>query len=48
VIERITDVQIFWYDADHGFNCDERASYNPDAAKLARERSLAFLRKNLM
>lgn len=38
------EVQIFWYDADHGFNCNDRASYNPEAAKLARERSLEFLR----
>ena len=42
------DVQVFWYDADHGFNCDDRASYNPAAAKLARERSLAFLKKNVV
>ncbi|MGC2107891.1 MAG: dienelactone hydrolase family protein [Candidatus Korobacteraceae bacterium] len=41
------DVEIFWYDADHGFNCDMRSSYNPEAAKLARERSLAFLKKHL-
>lgn len=40
------NVQIFWYDADHGFNCDDRASYDPEAAKLARERSLEFLRKH--
>jgi carboxymethylenebutenolidase len=40
-------VQIFWYDAGHGFNCEDRASYNPEAAKLARERSLAFLRQHL-
>jgi carboxymethylenebutenolidase len=39
------EVQIFWYEADHGFNCNDRASYNPEAAKLARERSLAFLKK---
>jgi len=38
-------VQIFWYDADHGFNCNDRASYNPEAAKLARERSLQFLNR---
>jgi carboxymethylenebutenolidase len=38
------EVQIFWYDADHGFNCDARASYSPVAAKLARERSLSFLK----
>jgi len=42
------EVQIFWYDnADHGFNCNDRASYNPEAARLARERSLAFLKQHL-
>lgn len=41
------DVQIFWYEADHGFNCNDRASYNPEAAKQARQRSLAFLKTNL-
>jgi carboxymethylenebutenolidase len=42
------EVQIFWYDdADHAFNRDVGATYNPNAAKLARERSLAFLKKNL-
>ena len=40
-------VSIFWYDAGHGFNCNDRASYSADAAKLARERSLAFLKKHL-
>jgi carboxymethylenebutenolidase len=30
------------YDADHGFNCDRRASYDPPSAELARERTLAF------
>lgn len=41
------DVPIYWYDAGHGFNTSDRASYNPDAAKLARQRSLDFLKKNL-
>ena len=31
------------YPADHGFNCDERAAYDPASAQLARERTLAFL-----
>jgi carboxymethylenebutenolidase len=31
------------YPADHGFNCDERATYDPASAHLARERTLAFL-----
>jgi len=42
------EVQIFWYEADHGFNCNDRSSYSPEAAKLARERSLDFLKKNLV
>jgi carboxymethylenebutenolidase len=42
------EVQVFWYqNADHGFNCNDRASHNPEAAKLARERSLAFLKQHL-
>lgn len=41
------DVRVFWYDADHGFNCNDRASYSPEASKLARERSLEFLRSHL-
>jgi carboxymethylenebutenolidase len=41
------EVQIFWYDAGHGFNTNDRASFNPEASKLARQRSLDFLRENL-
>ena len=35
----------FYAGAGHGFNCDQRGSYNAEAAKLARERTLAFFRK---
>ena len=35
------------YDADHGFNCDQRAQYDESSAKLARERTLAFFAANL-
>jgi carboxymethylenebutenolidase len=35
------------YDADHGFNCDQRAAYDATAAQLARERTLAFLAHHL-
>jgi carboxymethylenebutenolidase len=42
------DVRIYLYDAGHGFNCDARASYDPGSAKVARERSLAFLKKSLV
>ena len=42
------NVKIFIYDdAEHGFNCDARSSYNPEAAKLARERSLEFLKLHI-
>lgn len=42
------EVEIFLYEgAEHGFNCDARASYNPAAATLARERSLAFLKTHI-
>jgi|SRR5580692_7330544 len=41
------EVEIYLYDAGHGFNCDARASYNAAAAQEARTRSLAFLKKNL-
>ena len=39
--------QIFIYAADHGFNCDQRGSYDAPAAKQARERTLAFFRKHI-
>ncbi|HSV59621.1 MAG TPA: dienelactone hydrolase family protein [Variovorax sp.] len=41
------EVTVHVYAADHGFNCDQRGSYNAQAAKLARERTLAFFRQHL-
>jgi len=41
-------VEIFVYPgAGHGFGCDERASFSPKDAALARERTLAFLAEHL-
>ncbi len=40
-------VQVFTYAADHGFNCDQRGAFDAAAAKLARERTLAFLRQHI-
>jgi len=34
--------------ADHGFNCDQRASYNAEAAALARQRTLEFFSKHIV
>jgi len=36
------DITIHIYPADHGFNCSERASYDPASAELARQRTLEF------
>jgi carboxymethylenebutenolidase len=41
------DVTAHFYDAGHGFNCDQRGSYDEPAAKLARERTLEFFRKHV-
>lgn len=35
------------YPAGHGFNCDHRGSYHAESAKLARERTLEFFRKQI-
>jgi carboxymethylenebutenolidase len=37
----------YFYAAGHGFNCDQRGSYNAEIAKLARSRTLAFLVKHV-
>lgn len=42
------EVAIYWYDAGHAFNCNPRPNYNPEAARVARERSLEFLKKWLV
>jgi len=39
--------EFYLYPAGHGFNCDQRGSYDDKCASLARERSLAFLAKNV-
>ena len=37
----------FYAGAGHGFNCDQRGSWNAEAAKLARSRTLEFFRKHI-
>ena len=41
------NAEIHIYDAGHGFNCDQRGSFNETAAALARERTLALYREHL-
>ena len=47
-VERIRaalpDVDVYVYDADHGFNCDHRGSYHAPSAALARQRTVDFFR----
>lgn len=40
------EVEVYIYDAGHGFNSDRRTDYNPEAAKLARERTLALFKRS--
>ncbi len=40
-------VPVYLYDAGHGFNCSVRGSYDEPSAKLALERTLAFLAEHL-
>lgn len=41
------EVQSHVYDADHGFNCDQRNAYDEAAAVAARNRTLAFFGQHL-
>ncbi len=40
-------VEVHTYAADHGFNCDQRGSYDALSATLARERTLAFFARHV-
>jgi carboxymethylenebutenolidase len=41
------DLPVHVYPADHGFNCDQRASYNEEAASLALSRTMALFEECL-
>ena len=41
------ELPVYIYAADHGFNCDQRGSFDASAAKLAKERTLAFFAKHV-
>ena len=40
-------VAVHLYEADHGFHCDQRGSYDAAAAATANERTLAFFARHL-
>jgi len=41
------DLAVYIYDADHGFNCEQRASFDAPAASLAKQRTLEFFAQHL-
>ncbi|MFT4677723.1 MAG: carboxymethylenebutenolidase [Patiriisocius sp.] len=41
------EVTVHVYQADHGFNCNHRGSYNEASAALAKSRTLEFFQANL-
>ena len=41
------DAELYLYPADHGFNCDQRGSFEPRSAALALERTLAFFARHV-
>ncbi len=48
IADRYPNAQVHIYPgAGHGFNCDQRGSYQADAARVARDRTLAFLDRQL-
>ena len=47
IIDRYPDMPIHVYGAGHGFNCDQRGSYDKPSAELALTRTLEFFHQNL-
>ena len=48
VREAHPEVALYVYEgAEHGFSCDARASFNPEQARVARGRTLDFLRTHI-
>jgi carboxymethylenebutenolidase len=43
----VPDAIFHLYPADHGFNCTDRASFEPASAKLALQRSLEFFHRHV-
>jgi len=47
LVRPVPNVTTFVYPAAHGFNCNDRDSFDPEAAAAARERTLGHLRKHV-
>jgi carboxymethylenebutenolidase len=47
VQKRRPGIPLYTYPAGHGFNCESRADYHEESAKLARQRTLDFIRQHI-
>lgn len=47
IIDRYETIPVHIYPAGHGFNCDQRGSYDKPSAELALTRTLEFFHRNL-
>ena len=45
---KLSHLDIYTYDSDHGFNCNHRGSYDENSANLALSRTLTFSLINLV
>jgi carboxymethylenebutenolidase len=46
--EKHSNVEVFLYPADHGFNCDHRGAFHEESANIALKRTLTFFQKHLI
>ena len=46
-VKDLADATVYTYDAEHGFNCDQRGSFNPAAAAQAWQRTIDFFTQRL-
>ncbi|MBL4621785.1 MAG: dienelactone hydrolase family protein [Immundisolibacteraceae bacterium] len=47
-VAKLDNTAVYIYPADHGFNCDQRGSYDADSAAVAWQRSVQFLQQHLV
>jgi dienelactone hydrolase len=45
--KHVLDAYCLQHEAGHGFNCDDRAAFDPASARLAGERTHQFLEEHL-
>ncbi len=47
VAQAAPDTETHLYPTGHGFNCDQRSLYHADSARIAQERTFAFLQRHM-